>query len=76
MRDTNTILGIDIGGTGTKFALIDTSTGKIIAKAAGWRPQWLGGASSHYRQSRVNLMKRYVRDYPHRAGWSAVFPKT
>lgn len=28
----NTILGIDIGGTGTKFALVDTSNGKMLTE--------------------------------------------
>lgn len=32
MYDKNTILGIDIGGTGTKFALIDTSNGKMLTE--------------------------------------------
>lgn len=30
MGDENTILGIDIGGTGIKFALVDTSTGELL----------------------------------------------
>jgi polyphosphate glucokinase len=30
MINENTILGIDIGGTGTKFALVDTTSGKML----------------------------------------------
>lgn len=30
MKNENTILGIDIGGTGTKFALVDTISGKML----------------------------------------------
>lgn len=30
MSNENTILGIDIGGTGTKFALVDTVSGKML----------------------------------------------
>ena len=37
----------------------DQSTRKFTAKAAGWRPEWLGGAPSNYREARVELMKRY-----------------